>query len=106
MTRLARRTSLIVVMLCVSTCLGRGDATGQKKSPVCPKAMMREIDDMNTLYFEAGRRHSVVDAASCDEKGHVTDLVLRRQRDGKVIRWNVDQGPAALARIILSGAER
>src|SRR5919106_5584116 len=99
-------TVLLAVMLCVSTFLARGDAAGQTKSRACPKEMMREIDDMNTLYLEAGRRYSAVVATSCDEKGRVTDLVLTRQRDGKVIRWNVDQGPAALARIILSGAER
>jgi hypothetical protein len=34
------------------------------------------------------------------------EVMLNRQRDGKVIRWKVEQGPVALARIILSGAEK
>ena len=81
-------------------------AAQQAKPPVCPQSMMREIDAMNKLYLEAGRRYSYVVASSCDDKGRVTELVLTRQRDGKVIRWKTEQGPAALARIILSGAER
>lgn len=68
--------------------------------------MMREIDEMNRLYLEAGRRYAYVVASSCDDNGRIAELVLNRQRDGKVIRWKVEQGPAALARIILSGAER
>ena len=100
----ARRASLAVVLLCVS--LLAGCAAAQTKSLACPPAIMQEIEDMNMLYLDAGRRYSYVVASSCDDKGHVTDLVLTRQRDGKVIRWKVEQGPAALARIILSGAER
>ena len=104
MMQLDRRASLAVVLLFFS--LLAGCAAAQTKSRFCPPAMMQEIDDMNTLYFEAGRRYAYVVASSCDDKGHVTDLVLTRQRDGKVIRWKVEQGPAALARIILSGAEK
>jgi hypothetical protein len=106
MTQFARRGSPVVVLLLSVILLGGRSAAEPTKPPVCPQAMMREIDDMNTLYLEAGRRHSHVVASSCDEKGRVTELVLKRQRDGKVIRWKAEQGPAALARIILSGAER
>jgi hypothetical protein len=80
--------------------------TAEAKSPDCPKPMMREIDEMNRLYLEAGRRYAAVLFASCDENGRVTELLLMRQRDGKKIKWRAEQGPAALARIILSGAER
>lgn len=88
-----------VISLCILFA-GAGYAT-----PACPGSMMREIDDMNRLYLEAGRRYAVVLAATCDERGRVTELLLQRQRDGKKFVWKADDGPARLARIILRGAE-
>jgi hypothetical protein len=103
-TRLLALLTLAVVTVAPMQAARAGPA--KAKPPVCPQAMMREIDEMNRLYLEAGRRYAYVVASRCDGDGRISELVLTRQRDGKVITWKVEQGPAALARIILSGAEK
>ncbi len=63
---------------------------------------MQEVDKLNRLYQSIGAK-AAAHASLCDDGGRLSELVLVRSSDGKVIRWRQTDGNAALTRAFLFG---
>lgn len=80
------RRSLALAALLVSL-----PAVSTGKDVVCPKPVMTSIENLNRRWLRQGA-HAVIDATGCDGNGKLSMVIIRRIRDGKITRWQAENG--------------
>ena len=91
-----------VLAVIVAVALAQPSRAADAKGEPCPLSIAMDIEELEKRFARLGAKGTIVET-TCNARGNLSVLTIRRKSDDHVTRWKPKDGLAALFDRVMTG---